>query len=169
MKQSITHYALVFSLLTAGLLFIPALDATAKLTKSQVKRCLGGRFSIRANETAQVFDPTGTFFLGTIPFTGKGRIRIGPGSSVAGGNRYSISRLTVRGRNKIVAVGGTQDVTTVNRLLGSLRIVVTKKRGQAKITSGRYSWGGQNPISGNIFVASGRMTGSKKLSKACQH
>lgn len=171
MKLNFIHPVLVLSLLTAGLSILAAPEAAAKLSPTQVKRCLSGRIPVRITEDVFVFDPTGTNFLGTIPLAGNGRLKIGRGASNVAGNQFKISRIRVRGSNKIIVTGGTQDViNTIFRLRGSLKIVIVKRGGKARITTGKYTWGGTEFTTGNIWtVTNGRITGSRGLSKKCKH
>ena len=101
MKQSITHYALVFSLLTAGLSFTAIPEAEAKLSRAKVKRCLSGRIQARLTETQSGFNNGGlTPYVQNL--SGGGGLRVGGGRSTVQGRTFIFRQTSVRGQNKII-------------------------------------------------------------------
>ena len=166
MKQSITHYALVFSLLTAGLSFTAIPEAEAKLSRAKVKRCLSGRFPVKLTETQFGFFNAAPYVN---PLQGGGGLRVGGGQSTVSQRTFIFRSTSVRGQNKIIVRGGCRIAGTVVNAVGSVKLTIVKRGRRAQITSGRYTYAGTDFLGNTFNTTTGRIRGSKRLPRSCQH
>lgn len=169
MKNSFIPVSLSLSLLIPGLSFSFVPEASAKLAKPKVKRCLTRGISIRAMGTQQRFDSV-TMDPISAPHSFDIKGFLGRRSGQAEGIDFTVSRIVVRGRNKVIIHGNTQVRALKNSNPGSLKVVVMKRGRRARITSGRFTYSGEISNSTQILASSnGRITGGKRLSRSCAH